>query len=250
MRRSFRANKTRVTAITENQLQGQIITLQGTVIGLLDEALRTGRLDNINKLYNATELARDGSLAALQGQYQRMLQAAPIQRPMTIRRISSQPSVQSGARRPLPPPSQTLSKSKTVAVTPPASNGEEPLFCPYSIDLQRDVRIPVQNVSNCSDCGSLFDLEQGHAWKVFKEVVRERISTADYDEEIMEDRSYLITNRFFAKSHSPNGEYACVLCARYRPGDYVCRNTRQLVKHIQERHTAEEFADPDIKEIG
>jgi hypothetical protein len=132
----------------------------------------------------------------------------------------------------------------------PPSAADDPLFCPYSIDLQRDVRIPVQTLSHCDDCGSIFDLEQGRAWKVCKEVVRERISTADYDEEIMEDRSYLITNRFFVKCHSPKGEYSCVLCARYRPGDYVCKNTRQLVKHIQDRHTPEEFEDPDIKEIG
>jgi hypothetical protein len=56
--------------------------------------LYTGRLDDINKLYNASEFAREGSVRALRDQYQRMLQAAPIRRPEgPVRRISSTPTL-------------------------------------------------------------------------------------------------------------------------------------------------------------
>jgi hypothetical protein len=236
-------------AITENQLQGQIITLQGTVIQLLDEALRTGRLENINKLYNATELAREGSLAALQGQYQRMLQAAPIKRPVTIRRTSSQPSIASD-RKSLPPPS----KAKT-AITVNGSP-EDPLFCRYSYDLQRDNRLSLVpefllgGNNSCRACGAILEIEPGRAWKITKEVVRERVSTAEYDEEVVEDRVYLISNRFIIKCHRSSGGFACALCARYRDKDTLLESPQGLVRHIWNKHDTEEYLDPDIREIG
>jgi hypothetical protein len=60
---------------------------------MLQEALYTGRIADINKLYNASEFAREGSVRALQDQYQRMLQAGPIRRPLgPVRRTSSTPS--------------------------------------------------------------------------------------------------------------------------------------------------------------
>ncbi|KAK3402692.1 hypothetical protein B0T20DRAFT_398909 [Sordaria brevicollis] len=64
--------------LAQTQLQGQIITLQGTVIKMLEEALYTGEPPDIRKLYNASEFAREGSMRALRDQYQRMLQQAPI----------------------------------------------------------------------------------------------------------------------------------------------------------------------------
>jgi hypothetical protein len=239
-------------AITENQLQGQIITLQGTVIQLLGDALRTGRLDDINKLYNATELAREGSLAALQGQYQRMLQSAPMKRPMAIRRISSQPSVASG-RKSLPP----LSKAKT-AITQTTINDspDDPLFCRYSYDLQRDGRIPLApgflpgGDSSCRACGAMLEIEPGRAWKITKEVVRERIATADYDEEVVEDRIYLVSNRFVIKCHRSSGGYACAICARFRDKDILLDSPQSLIRHVWQKHDVEEYQDPDIREIG
>lgn len=99
--------------LAQTQLQGQIITLQGTVIKMLEEALYTGEPPDIRKLYNASEFAREGSMRALRDQYQRMLQSAPIdqramlpapgpghggrapsRRPIApVRRISSTPSL-------------------------------------------------------------------------------------------------------------------------------------------------------------
>lgn len=253
---SARRETDEVTAITENQLQGQIITLQGTVIGLLENAVYTGRLDNIGKLYNASELAREGSLTALQQQYQRMSQAAPIQRPMAIRRISSNPTVTSKQQKSLPPASHAGSAVAKRAPSVLNDSPDEPLFCKYSYELQRDGRQPLEAAflpggsNDCRACGALLEVEQGRAWKVNREVVREKVSTPEYDEEIVEDRTYLINNRFIIKCHRGAGGFACVLCARYRDKDTLLESPAGLVRHVWQKHEVEEYQDPDIREIG
>ncbi|OAA65576.1 hypothetical protein SPI_02363 [Niveomyces insectorum RCEF 264] len=64
-------------AITQTQLQAQIIDLQASVIHLLQEALATGgTLPDPALLAAAAERARTGSLRALQDQHRRMLAAA------------------------------------------------------------------------------------------------------------------------------------------------------------------------------
>ena len=124
------------------------------------------------------------------------------------------------------------------------------LFCPFSEDLQHDARVPLTSTNHCGDCGAIFDIESGRAWRITREVCKERISTADYDEEVVEDRTYLVSNRFIIKCHRPSGGYACVLCAKYREKDTLCESTRGLIRHIQIKHTADEYADADIKEVG
>ncbi len=80
--------------IAQTQLQSQIITLQSTVIKILEEALYTGQIPDIKRLLNASEFAREGSVRALRDQYQRMLQATPAKRPIgPVRRISSTPTL-------------------------------------------------------------------------------------------------------------------------------------------------------------
>ncbi|CAK7230420.1 hypothetical protein SCUCBS95973_007567 [Sporothrix curviconia] len=64
--------------IAQNELQAQIIDLQASVIRLLQEALDTGVMPDPAALYAAASRARNGSIRALQDQYQRMLTAAPI----------------------------------------------------------------------------------------------------------------------------------------------------------------------------
>jgi hypothetical protein len=253
--------------ITENQLQGQIITLQGTVIHLLEDALYTGRIADPIKLYNASELAREGSLSALQQQYQRMMQQAPIRRPMQpVRRISSQPSLASNKSRAYHtasargPPASTrggneesmslVKKSKTVVET------DGPLFCIYSEDLQRDNKMSLHHTfgkgggNQCPACKTILDVEHGRAWKIIKEVVHERIERAEYDDEVIEERTYLIGNRFVVKSHRENGGFACVLCARGRDKDTLLESAQGLVRHIWQKHDAEEYNDVDIREVG
>ncbi|QDS68974.1 hypothetical protein FKW77_008976 [Venturia effusa] len=317
--------------ITENQLQGQIITLQGTVIHLLEDALYTGRIADPAKLYNASELAREGSLSALQQQYQRMLQQAPIPRPhQPVRRVSSNPSISShksrralppasgrsppgppalnkgpppppgstrgpppppgsikgppappgstrgpppppgsirgpppppgSTRGPAPPPgagkggrdeSMSLVKKSTTVV-----NADGPLFCVYSEDLQRDDRMVLHNAfrkdggNQCPACRTVLNVEAGRAWKITKDVVHHRIETKDYDEEVIEEKMFLIGNRFIVKSHRENGGLACPLCARGRDKDTLLESPQGLVRHIWQKHDAQEYNDPDIKEVG
>ncbi|CAK4033228.1 unnamed protein product [Lecanosticta acicola] len=62
--------------MTENKLQAQVIQLQQTVIGVLQDALYNGRNlseEDLRRLIAAQNSARDGSIEALQGQYERML---------------------------------------------------------------------------------------------------------------------------------------------------------------------------------
>lgn len=57
-------------------LQAQVIQLQQTVIGVLQDALYNGRSlseEDMKRLVAAQNTARDGSIEALQGQYERML---------------------------------------------------------------------------------------------------------------------------------------------------------------------------------
>lgn len=64
--------------IAQNELQAQIIDLQASVIRLLQEALETGSMPDPAALYAAAGRARNGSIRALQDQYQRILTAAPL----------------------------------------------------------------------------------------------------------------------------------------------------------------------------
>ncbi|CAK7268682.1 hypothetical protein SEPCBS57363_003219 [Sporothrix epigloea] len=63
--------------IAQNELQAQIIDLQASVIRLLQDALESGSMPDPAALYAAAGRARNGSIRALQDQYQRMLTAAP-----------------------------------------------------------------------------------------------------------------------------------------------------------------------------
>lgn len=273
-------------AITQNQLQGQVITLQSTVIGLLEDALYTGRIADINKLYNASELARDGSIAALQQQYQRMLEAAPMRRGMglpvpLLRRTSSTPTMKS-----LPPTRSgagsvanatngeveretefKLKKSETLGGEGARSEVREvgddyfsadgPLFCRYAVYLQDEPRMLLASTfapggsNRCPECSTYVNVEKGRAWKIVKETVREKISTPDYDEEQIEERTYLIGNRFVIKCHRENMGFACVLCAGFRERDTILESAQGLVRHVWQKHDGVEYeSDPDIREIG
>lgn len=271
-------------AITQNQLQGQIITLQSTVIRLLEDALYTGRIADINKLYNASELTRDGSIAALQQQYQRMLEAAPMRRGFgapLLRHTSSTPTMKSF---------QALAKSRTRAIAngnhdetkfkeSKAFSGttaseirevqydadaadstfstEGPLFCRYAASLQHSVRTPLDPAfrpggsNRCPECSAHITVEQGRSWKVVKEVVHEVVSTPKYDEEQVEERTYLLSNRFVVKCHREWVGFACVLCAQFRDRDTIMESARGLVRHVWQKHDVDEYgAEPDIREVG
>jgi len=271
--------------IAQNQLQSQVIMLQGTVIGLLEDALYTGRISDISKLYNASEFAREGSLSALQGQYQRMLQAGPIPRhraPGLARRISSSPSMRTQgpaptvarsergpASRAAPAQSEKVKvkeidvesdKSKVgstsgAAVAEFDSSG--PLFCNYSYDLHKtgqplDICFSKGGACACPMCGTRISVEEGRAWKIVKEIVHDRIVTPEYDDEVIEERTYLISNRFVVKCHREKAGFACILCYRHRDRDTLCETANGLVKHVWSKHDVAEYEseEPDIREVS
>ncbi|KAK4182478.1 hypothetical protein QBC35DRAFT_168915 [Podospora australis] len=194
--------------IAQTQLQSQIIVLQGTVIKLLEEALMTGKPPDLSRLYNTSEFSRDGSIRALQDQYQRFLQAAPIPRrtrpAALLRRTSSTPSLRgedsrgdngysdlgSSSRFSQPPRHNRPSPSRTPygrkSLMAPEGNGSVVsggggrLFCRYAEDLQRSAD-PIE-ADLCPACGVLlvgggdFGGSQSHtpssssSWRIEKEV--------------------------------------------------------------------------------
>jgi hypothetical protein len=239
--------------LAQTQLQGQIITLQGTVIRLLEDSLITGRMPDINKLYNASEFARDGAIRALRDQYQRMLQSAPLQRPGgPVRRISSSPML----RLEGPPGSEGPKRAGTMVMF----NNPGPLFCRYAEMLQ-DSRRPLDAVFDeggaceCPACGAGMPIEPGRAWKIDKELVRERLTKGGpYDDQVVEtfeDRTYALGNRFLIKCHRAGAGFACVLCYRHRERDTLCESMETLVNHVWKKHEVWEYeSDPDIKDVS
>jgi len=227
--------------ISQTQLQAQIIALQQTVISVLENALYNNR--NINqvdlaKLFQASEAAREGSLGLLHDQYQRMLTAAPVQ---------GSPAPTKRTQRALPP----------GASSSPSLIDTSPLFCRYSVDLQKNPNRPLASNlqpggdNACPACDTRLAIEQGRVWKIIKEIERVKKSTAKYDDILIEERTFHLSNRFVVKCHRDNGQFACVLCNRNRDVDTVWETANSLVKHVWRAHESEEYgADPDIREIG
>jgi hypothetical protein len=62
-------------------------------------------------------------------------------------------------------------------------------------------------------------------------------------------RRFLIKNRFVIKCHRQSGGFACVLCARFKELDTVCREIGTLMDHLWREHTSDELErDDDIVE--
>ncbi|KAK3328680.1 hypothetical protein B0T19DRAFT_197008 [Cercophora scortea] len=259
--------------IAQTQLQSQVITLQSTVIALLQDALFTDRPIDMAKLYEASELAREGTIQALRDQHQRLIGSQPTpplqqqkqltlpsrtRRPPTLRRSSSTPTISLSTASTTTtststPSSLTRRGSPTTAVAPR-------LFCPYASHLQETPSSPIP--ATCPTCSTPLILQTTHGrqqWKIDKDVtVSQRViksrDPTQLDELVktVEARSYLLTSRFMAKCHrpGPDGGYACVLCARYRERDTVCRFAESLARHVAERHAAEEvMGDSDVRDV-
>src|SRR5438874_12513529 len=91
-----------------------VILLQGTVISLLTQAQSAGWkvtiLPNLSQVMGASGSARDGSIMALQEQFQRMMVAAPIRQNLVGRYTFTQgtPSAQNTQQALVQPVSKTL----------------------------------------------------------------------------------------------------------------------------------------------
>jgi hypothetical protein len=154
---------------------------------------------------------------------------------------------------------QDTSKSKGVGPTSAAAmefDASGPLFCRYSADLQDsnqplDVCFSKGGSGACPSCGTKVGVEEGRAWKIVKEIIHDRISTEEYDDEVIEERTYLISNRFMVKCHREKAGFACILCYRNRDRDTLCETANGLVKHVWAKHDVAEYeSEPDIREAS
>ncbi|KAH4052793.1 hypothetical protein HBH49_090760 [Parastagonospora nodorum] len=223
-------------AIAENQLQAQIISLQQTVINVLQDALNNDRqLTRADqaKLIAASNAAREGSLDALHQAQQRM---------------SSGNSVRSAS------PPRSISAPPRRAPTAIMDSGDQ-LFCRYSLDLQyaRDKPLSANfapgGPCQCPACGVTLDVTADDFWMIGKRTPRTIIEQG-YETEIMETREFRLGQRFALKCHTPDGEYACIICSKGRDVDAICRNVDALVKHVGTFHDADELVrEVDLREV-
>ncbi|KAI0123430.1 hypothetical protein BJ170DRAFT_587082 [Xylariales sp. AK1849] len=207
-------------AVTENRLQAQVIALQQTVINVLQDALYSGRqLDryDMDKLISASNAARDGSLDALRQQRQRQMLAIE------------------GPQQPLGPPK----RASTVM-------DSDPLYCRYALDLQYVRNKPLAATfapggsCRCPECGVRLDAESDDFWEIDKRVPR-LISEGGYEKEVVEEREFHLGQRFIVKCHTPDGEFACVLCTRHRDRDAICPTIKSLINHVGKAHNISEL---------
>ncbi|KAI8627779.1 hypothetical protein F5Y19DRAFT_441322 [Xylariaceae sp. FL1651] len=217
--------------ITENQLQAQIITLQQTVIDVLQEALlnRTSlSCTDVQKLISASAAARNSSLGALREQYQRLSLAAPLR------------------HRALPDIDRRQFSDVNVG----------DLFCKYSLALQDNPNLPLSSTfasgggGFCPCCGFQLDTETSDTYWHIEKRVPALISHERYDEKYTEKYHFNLGQRFIIKCHTEQGEYACVLCREHRSVDVVCRSVPTLVNHVGKTHNVSELRlEPDLKTI-
>ncbi|KAF2495453.1 hypothetical protein BU16DRAFT_439451, partial [Lophium mytilinum] len=215
--------------LTENQLQAQIISLQQTVIHILQDALYNERplsQSDLHKLKLASQSAREGSIDALRAQQQRL-----------------ESRTASPAPRALPPPR----RSATVIDEPNS------VFCRYSLDLQYVPRKPLAAAfddhgdGRCPECRVLVPISPADFWKIGKRTPV-LIPDGPYEKQVLEEREFRLGQRFIVKCHTEDGEFACVLCNRYRDVDVVCGSVETLVNHVGRAHEVEEFEkEADLK---
>lgn len=252
--------------VAQNQIQSQIILLQGSVIKLLEEALLTGKLPDTNRLYNTSEFAREGSIRALHDQYQRLLESAPPQRrPMGLmRKTSSTPSLRDHSKDSVWSHRRPPQKGITY------DNGGA-LFCRCAEDVQHsdrpleDFMVMRRSSTLCAACGVAAGTGGGadgsRAWRIEKEVVmrggnstrddRRYSRSSDDGSETIVVRTYLLTKRFIFKCHREEVGYACYLCFRHRDRDTLCRSEERLVSHVTSKHSIAEYeGDRDIRELN
>ncbi|KAK7184702.1 hypothetical protein DPSP01_000430 [Paraphaeosphaeria sporulosa] len=216
--------------ITENLLQKQIIQLQQTVINVLQDALYNDRQlsrADMAKLAAASDAAREGSIDALRQQQQRL---AGIDEP---------PSRRDSPMRALPAPK----RASTVVE-------DEPLFCRYALSVQFRPAKPLAGDfapggdCRCPDCGRRIDATADDFWQIGK-----RTPVVYGGKEVTEAREFHLGQRFVIKCHTPDGDYACVLCNKHRDRDAVCRTVEALVNHVGRFHDVEELErEVDLKE--
>jgi hypothetical protein len=128
---------------------------------------------------------------------------------------------------------------------PPPHPHSNRLFCVYARDLQHHSRLPLTDNykeggdNRCPYCRTHIATRPGKAW----EIIADGCKGA-------KRRVFLVKNRFVIKCHREGTGFACVLCARFKESDTVCRDIGLLMDHMWKEHTGEELEkDDDIFEI-
>ena len=179
----------------------------------------------MSKLIAAQEAARDGSLDALDGQYMRLIteertRSKSVSAPKRQLTLPAAPQ----RERSLSP----IRRVRTLPLSPPS------LYCPYSEDLQH---IPKNSISSsfapgvshsCPACGVRINIDSQNTW-IFESAGGRNVPDVR------------ITARFILKCHTENGEFACLLCHRYRDVDSICGNPESLVRHLGQVHSIEQM---------
>jgi hypothetical protein len=223
-------------ALTENQLQAQIIALQQTVIHVLQDALYNDRpLTRADqaKIIAASNSAREGSLNALREQQLRL-----------------NANLRNENERPSPPRSIAAPKRASTVIEAGPS-----LYCRYSLDLQYIQNKPLAanfapgEDCHCPACGLRVDATSDDFWAIGKRTPLLVSSSDGYEKEVMETREFHLGQRFVIKCHTADGEYACVLCTKNRDTDAICRSVDALVNHVGNFHDVEELErEVDLRE--
>jgi hypothetical protein len=129
------------------------------------------------------------------------------------------------------------------------------LFCRYSLDLQYDRERPLAanfapgGSCQCPGCGVALDVTADDFWMIGKRTPR-TVYEKGYETEIIETREFRLGQRFALKCHTPDGEYACIICSKNRDVDAICRNVDSLVKHVGTFHDVNELdREIDLREV-
>jgi hypothetical protein len=254
--------------MTQTQLQAQIIELQRTLLTIHQDYMLSTYLSpssshsHLVHLIQTTRSARAASVQALHLQYRRMLSSIEPHSPGHCRRIPGPFPL------PLPdththPPESVIKKpdskhkcsspgdKETLHIqpypNPPAKPHPAPsnkLFCVYARDLQENSRLPLTDNyktggdNMCPFCHSHIATRPGKAWEIVA------------DGGACKARTFVVKNRFVVKSHRESGGFACVLCARFRASDTVCKDVAGLMEHLWRDHVGMELErDDDVVEI-
>jgi hypothetical protein len=186
------------------------------------------------KLVAASNSAREGSLKALQDQQARLSSSASNRSPSPQRSIAAPP------------------KRSSMSIVEVQT--QDTLFCRYSLDLQRSASKPLAasmapgGSCKCPECGLRLDVTGEDFWMIGKRTPLTVIE-GGYQSSVLETREFRLGQRFAVKCHTPDGEYACVICARERDADAICRTVEALVKHVGTFHEVDELErEVDLRE--
>lgn len=238
------------------------------------------------RLVAASDAARDGSLGALRQQRQRLLATEEARSPRQLAleppRRSSTVVSDSSRRMAMDPPRRSSTivshdPPRQLALGPPRRSStivsddpppqpalalpkrastivqDDTLFCRYSLDLQYIQRKPLTasfapgGSCQCPACGVRLPVESDDRWAIGKRSSR-WITVGGYEREIEEDVEFIVDQRFVVKCHTAEGEYACVMCNRYRDGDVICETADILINHLGRVHDVKELErEPDFQ---